>query len=54
MGLPAMQSGGTFAEKTGFPADRLLVDPESALYEALRFNKGLKATFFSAEVRRNI
>ena len=30
-----------FVEETGFPAERLFADPESATYDALRLNKSL-------------
>lgn len=34
-------------EKTGFPAERLLADPDGLLYPPLGMKKGLKETFFS-------
>lgn len=39
-----------FVEVTGFPADRLLADPDSATYAALGLVKGVRQTFFSQEV----
>lgn len=44
------ERGLEFVEKTGFPADRLLADPDSHTYEALSMKKGLLATFFSPQV----
>jgi hypothetical protein len=37
-----------FVEVTGFPADRLLADPEGATYAALGLTKSVRATFFDA------
>lgn len=48
------ESGAKFAERTGFPADQLLVDPQSALYDVLPFNRGIRATFFKAETGKAI
>lgn len=48
------ERGLEFVEKTGFPAERLLADPEGSVYEALRLKKGLKETFLSVEVRIEI
>lgn len=45
-----LQRGLQFVEKTGFPADRLLADPDNVTYNALGFKKGIKETFFSWEV----
>jgi hypothetical protein len=42
--------GLEFVEKTGFPAERLLADPDNVAYDALDFKKGLKETFFSVTV----
>ncbi len=47
-----LQRGLEFVEKTGFPADHLLADPDNITYDALQFKKGVMLTFFSAEVRR--
>lgn len=44
------ERGVEFVNKTGFPAERLIADPDGKLYEALTMKKGLKATFFSVEV----
>lgn len=45
------ERGLEFVAKTGFPAERLLADGDSRVYEALSMKKGLKETFFSPEVR---
>ena len=45
------ERGREFVAKMGFPAERLLADPEGALYPPLGMKKGLKETFLSAEVR---
>jgi hypothetical protein len=45
------ERSGQFAEVTGFPRDCLLADPGSVTYEALGLVKGLRQTFFGAEVR---
>lgn len=41
------ERGLEFVEKTGFPAERLIADPESACYEALELRRGVRETFFS-------
>lgn len=40
-----------FVEATGYPADRLLADPDGGTYAALGLVKGVAQTFFSVEVR---
>lgn len=42
--------GFEFAELTGFPADRLLADPDSITYEALGLYKSVSATFLQQAV----
>ncbi len=42
--------GFEFAELTGFPADRLLADPDSVTYEALGLYKSVKSTFLQQAV----
>ncbi|KAK9786499.1 hypothetical protein WJX73_010518 [Symbiochloris irregularis] len=39
--------GLEFADLTGYPADRLLADPENVTYSALGFKKSVGSTFFS-------
>lgn len=36
-----------FCDKTGFPPELLLCDPENVTYSALDFKKGVRETFFS-------
>lgn len=36
-------------EKTGFPAELLLCDPDNVTYTALGFKKGVQETFLSVE-----
>lgn len=43
-----------FVKVTGFPAELLLVDPETSTYDALGLNKGLKETFLSWETPQAI
>jgi peroxiredoxin len=38
-----------FCERTGFPAEYLYVDPESATHEALGLTKGVGRTFFNIQ-----
>ena len=45
------QRGLEFVDKTGFPPELLLADPDNVTYNALDFKKGLKETFFSNAVR---
>lgn len=42
------ERGLEFVEKTGFPPERLLMDPENLTYDALGFKKGIGKTFLSA------
>jgi hypothetical protein len=44
------ERSGQFAEVTGFPRECLLADPGSVTYEALGLVKGVRQTFFGAEV----
>lgn len=46
------QKGLAFSEGTGFPADRLLADPDNTLYSALSFEKGWRTVLFNSAVRR--
>ena len=47
-GLP--RAGKEFSDLTGFPADRLLADPNSESYAKLPFKQGALSTFFSPQV----
>ena len=42
------QRGLEFCAKTGFPAERLLADPDNVLYTAADFKKSVQRTFFNA------
>ena len=44
------QRGKEFVERTGFPAEHLLADPDTVTYEALPFKKGVLTTFFNPKV----
>lgn len=39
--------GLEFCEKTGFPPEHLLADPDNVCYSAVGFKKGVKETFLS-------
>lgn len=43
-----------FVKVTGFPAESLLVDPETVTYDALGLKKGVKETFLSWETPQAI
>lgn len=43
------ERGLQFSERTGWPADLLLCDPENAAYSALGFKKSVAATFLSPQ-----
>lgn len=43
------ERGLEFVEKTGFPSDRLLADPEGQMYIPLNMKKGVNITFFSKD-----
>lgn len=43
------ERGLEFVEKTGFPADLLLCDPDNVTYTSLGLKKGVRQTFFSYE-----
>lgn len=43
--------GFEFSDLTGFPAERLITDPSSELYEALGLYSGIQNTFFRIDVR---
>ena len=43
-------AGLEFSKLTGFPAERLLADPENETYSKLPFKQGALATFFSPKV----
>ena len=45
-------AGLEFSKLTGFPADRLLADPENETYSKLPFKSGALATFFNPKVRQ--
>ena len=44
------ERGTEFAKHTGFPAEQLLADPESAIYEALSLHNSVLDTFFNPKV----
>ncbi|KAI8473056.1 MAG: hypothetical protein J3K34DRAFT_412056 [Monoraphidium minutum] len=46
--------GAEFASRVGFPEARLLADPDTACYQALAFNNGIKFTAFNGETTRAI
>ena len=46
----AWGAGLEFSKLTGFPAERLLADPENETYSKLPFKQGALATFFSPKV----
>lgn len=41
------ETGAAFARLTGFPAHRLLADPDNASYDALRLNQGFFVTYLT-------
>ena len=43
------ERGREFVEKTGFPADRLLADPDSQTYEAMNWTNSFWRTLFSIQ-----
>eukprot|EP00887_Chlorella_sp_A99_P006735 scaffold3.g6735.t1 len=43
------QRGLEFVDKTGFPADLLLADPDNVTYERLGLKKGVRETFLARE-----
>ena len=43
------ERGLEFADRTGFPANRLLADPNAITYEVLGMKKGILETFFSID-----
>lgn len=43
------ERGLEFVDKTGFPAELLLCDPDGTTFSALNFKKGVLQTFFSIE-----
>jgi len=43
------ERGREFVEKTGFPADRLLADPDSQTYEAMDWTNSFWRTLFSIQ-----
>ena len=47
-------AGLEFSKLTGFPADRLLADPENETYSKLPFKSGALATFFNPKVRQAV
>lgn len=44
--IGTLERSKDFVEVTGFPAERLLADPDSKTYEALGLVKGVRQTFF--------
>lgn len=48
------ERGLEFADNTGFPADRLLADPDGRAYSALGMRKGLRETFLSVDTPKAI
>lgn len=50
MSIGTAERGLEFAELTGYPADKLLADPDSVTYDVLQLRKGVVDTFFNIEV----
>ncbi|GAB4821566.1 hypothetical protein N2152v2_008612 [Parachlorella kessleri] len=48
------ERGSEFVERTGFPADHLLADPDTVTYEALPFKKGVLTTLFNPKTPLSI
>lgn len=48
------ERGVEFSELTGFPQDRLIADPENALYDKLGFYRNVQRTFFDVRTPLSI
>jgi len=48
------ERGLEFCDRTGFPPELLLADPENSTYDALGFIRGVKQTFFDSNTPKSI